>query len=72
MNGPIELSTGQQFEIERLSRAIDATVDPEELRLVAKQLLRAWQTQKAATHWFIRQQAEAPLFRREAHGTGGE
>jgi hypothetical protein len=57
MNEPIELSTGQQFEIERLSRAIDATADPEQLRQVAKQLLRAWQTQKAATNWMIRQQA---------------
>lgn len=60
---PIELTTGQQFEIERLSRAIDATVDPEELRQVAKQLLRAWQTQKAATNWMIRQQVESPMLR---------
>ena len=59
MNTPIELSTGQQFEIERLSRAIDATADPEDLRRVAKQLLRAWHTQKAATNWIIRQQAGA-------------
>jgi hypothetical protein len=58
----MELTTGQQFEIERLSRAIDATADPQELRLLAKQLLRAWHTQKAATNWIIRQQAEAPLF----------
>lgn len=54
---PIELTTGQQFEIECFSRAIDATVDPEELRRLAKQLLRAWHTQKAATDWMIRQQA---------------
>ncbi|MCS5698121.1 hypothetical protein NZK32_03585 [Cyanobium sp. FGCU-52] len=54
---PIELTTGQQFEIERFSRAIDATGDPEELRRLAKQLLRAWHTQKAATDWMIRQQA---------------
>ncbi len=59
MQSPIELTTGQQFEIERLSRAIDATADPEELRRVAKQLLQAWQTQKAATNWMIRQQVEA-------------
>jgi hypothetical protein len=31
---------------ERLSRAIDATADPAELRLLAKQLLQAWHTQK--------------------------
>ena len=55
---PIELTTGQQFEIERLSRAIDATADPEELRRLAKRLLHAWHTQKAATNWVIRQQVE--------------
>ena len=65
MHSPMELTTGQQFEIERLSRVIDATADPEELRQVAKQLLRAWHTQKAATNWFIRQQAESPFFRGE-------
>lgn len=59
MCDPMELSTGQQFEIERLSRAIDATADPEQLREVAKQLLRAWHTQKAAANWMIRQQLEA-------------
>lgn len=63
MSTPMELTTSQQFEIERLSRAIDATADPEELRQVAKQLLQAWQSQKAATDWFIRQQVEAPFFR---------
>lgn len=57
---PIELTTGQQFEIERLSRAIDATADTGELRILAKQLLQAWQTQKAATEWLIRQQAAPP------------
>lgn len=59
MHSAIELTTGQQFEIERFNRAIDATADPEELRQVAKQLLQAWQTQKAATTWMIRQQVEA-------------
>jgi hypothetical protein len=57
---PIELTTGQQFEIERFSRAIDASADPAELRLLAKQLLRAWHTQKATTNWMISQQL-APL-----------
>ena len=50
------LSVGQQFEIERLSRAIDATADPEALKTIAKQLLQAWQTQRAATNWVIGQQ----------------
>ena len=52
----MDLSIGQQFEIERFSRAIDATADPEALKAIAKQLLQAWQTQKAATNWVIGQQ----------------
>jgi len=60
MTAPIELSVGQQFEIERFSRAIDATADPCELRNLAKQLLQAWHTQKAATNWVIAQQAGFP------------
>ena len=60
---PIELSIGQQFEIERFNRVIDATADPDELRQLAKQLLQAWHTQKAATDWVIRQQSP-PSFHR--------
>jgi hypothetical protein len=60
MTAPIELSVGQQFEIERFSRAIDATADPGKLRNLAKQLLQAWHTQKAATNWVIAQQAGFP------------
>jgi hypothetical protein len=60
MTMPIELSAGQQFEIERLSRLIDATADPAQLRLLAKQLLQAWHTQKAATNWVISQQTPPP------------
>jgi hypothetical protein len=60
MTAPIELSVGQQFEIERFSRAIDATADPDELRNLAKHLLQAWHTQKAATNWVIAQQAGFP------------
>jgi hypothetical protein len=56
----ISLSTAQQFEIERFSRAIDATADPAQLQAIAKQLLRAWQTQKAATTWAINQQMVRP------------
>ena len=52
----VELSIGQQFEIERFNRAIDTTADPEQLRTLAKQLLQAWHTQKAATHWVTTQQ----------------
>jgi hypothetical protein len=57
---PIELTTGQQFEIERFSRVIDSTVDPAQLRLLAKQLLRAWHSQKATTNWMISQQLAPP------------
>jgi hypothetical protein len=60
MPSPIELSVGQQFEIERFNRAIDATADPDQLRSLAKQLLQAWHTQKAATNWVMQQQAGFP------------
>ncbi|MEN9540976.1 MAG: hypothetical protein RLZZ459_1067 [Cyanobacteriota bacterium] len=53
---PLVLSLGQQFELERMSRAIDATADLEELQGLAKQLLMAWHSQKAATEWVMRQQ----------------
>jgi len=57
---PIVLTVGQQFEIERFSRAIDATADTDALRSIAKQLLQAWHTQKAATNWVISQQMGPP------------
>lgn len=60
MSMPINLSVSQQFEIERFSRAIDATADTSELRNIAKQLLQAWHTQKAATNWVIAQQMAPP------------
>ena len=60
MSTPISLSVSQQFEIERFSRAIDATQDTGELRSIAKQLLQAWHTQKAATNWVIAQQMAPP------------
>jgi len=53
MGNSIELTTSQRFEIERFSRAIDATSDSEQLRDLAKQLLVAWHSQKAATTWAI-------------------
>ncbi|MFM7734274.1 MAG: hypothetical protein ACKO6F_12610 [Cyanobium sp.] len=56
MSEPLALSLGQQFELERMNRAIDATVDPRALQGLAKQLLQAWQSQKAATQWVMRQQ----------------
>ena len=60
MTEPLTLSLGQQFELERMSRAIDATADLEALQGLAKQLLMAWHSQKAATQWVMRQQLEGP------------
>jgi hypothetical protein len=51
MSSTQELTVGQQFEVERFSRAIDATADPAQLKALTKQLLQAWHTQKAATEW---------------------
>ena len=56
MTEPLSLSLGQQFELERMNRAIDSTADLQTLQGLAKQLLQAWQSQKAATQWVMRQQ----------------
>jgi hypothetical protein len=55
MSDSIQLTTAQQFEIERFNRVIDATNDISELQQIAKQLLEAWQGQKAAVAWVLRQ-----------------
>ena len=60
MTEPLALSLGQQFELERMTRAIDATAEVEALQRIAKQLLQAWHSQKAATQWVMRQQLAAP------------
>lgn len=60
MTEPLALSLGQKFELERMNRAIDATADPQALRGLAKQLLQAWHSQKAATQWVMRQQLGSP------------
>ncbi|MDA0717331.1 MAG: hypothetical protein O2839_03800 [Cyanobacteria bacterium] len=57
---PLALSVGQQFELERMNRAIEATADPQALQGIAKQLLQAWHSQKAATQWVMRQQLGTP------------
>jgi hypothetical protein len=63
MSEPLSLSLGQQFELERMSRAIEATTDLETLQGLAKQLLQAWHSQKAATQWVMRQQlGSSPQF----------
>jgi hypothetical protein len=60
MSEPLALTLGQKFELERMNRAIDATADPQALRGLAKQLLQAWHSQKAATQWVMRQQLGSP------------
>ena len=50
----ISLTTAQQFELEKMSRVIDATTDVAGLRKLAKQLLQAWQYQRAATLWVMK------------------
>ena len=60
MSEPLALSLGQKFELERMSRAIDATADLQTLQGLAKQLLQAWHSQKAATQWVMRQQLDSP------------
>jgi hypothetical protein len=58
---PLALTDFQNFEIERFSRAIDATDDVAALKSIASQLLRAWMTQKAATIWAMKQTAPTPF-----------
>ena len=52
----IELSFSQTFELERMRREIDATQDPQQLRELSKELLRAWFSEKATTNQAIREQ----------------
>jgi hypothetical protein len=49
MSDPLNLSLGQQFELERMTRAIDATAEVEVLQRVAKEL-----------QWVMRQQLGGP------------
>ena len=52
------LSVAQQFDVERMNRAIEATLDAQQLRVLAKQLLNAWHSQRAATAWVTRQREQ--------------
>ncbi len=60
MSDQLDLSLGQKFELERMNRVIDSTGDAQTLQGLAKQLLQAWQSQKAATQWIMRQQLATP------------
>ena len=55
MGETIGLSVSQQFDVERMNRAIESTIDPQQLKVLAKQLLQAWHSQRAATVWITRQ-----------------
>jgi len=58
MEESINLSVTQQFNIERMNRAIESTLDPQQLQVLAKQLLQAWHSQRAATVWVTRQREQ--------------
>jgi hypothetical protein len=53
---PIELTMAQTFEVERLKRDIEAQSDPAALRELAKDLLKAWFSEKALTNQAIEAQ----------------
>ena len=48
MNNGITLSLGQQFNIEKTHRDIDALNDRDALKALTKDLLLKWQQEKAA------------------------
>jgi hypothetical protein len=56
----MELTTAQQFELERMRRTIEAADDLETMRILCQQLLSAWHSQRKANLWLIRQQAGLP------------
>ena len=58
MEETIGLSVTQQFEVERMNRAIDSTLDAQRLQVLAQQLLQAWHSQRAATAWVTRQREQ--------------
>ena len=58
MEESISLSVTQQFDVERMNRGIESTLDPQQLQLLAKQLLQAWHSQRAATVWVTRQRKQ--------------
>ena len=58
MEESISLSVAQQFDVERMNRAIESTLDAEQLQELAKQLLQAWHSQRAATAWITRQRQQ--------------
>ena len=58
MEETVGLSVAQQFDVERMNRAIESTLDSQTLQVIAKQLLQAWHSQRAATVWVMRQRQQ--------------
>ena len=58
MEKSVSLSSAQQFDVERMNRAIESTFDSQTLQVIAKQLLQAWHSQRAATVWVMRQRQQ--------------
>ena len=58
MEKSVNLSVSQQFDVERMNRVIESTIDPQQLQVLAKQLLQAWHSQRAATVWVMRQREQ--------------
>ena len=54
----VSLSITQQFDVERMNRAIESTSDAQQLQMLAQQLLQAWHSQRAATAWVVRQRQQ--------------
>ena len=61
MEKSVNLSVSQQFDVEWMNRAIESTIDPQQLQVLAKQLLQAWHSQRAATVWITRQRESLGL-----------
>ena len=58
MEVPNGVSVTQQFDLEGMNRAIESTIDPQHLQVLAKKLLQAWHSQRAATAWITRQRQQ--------------
>ena len=58
MEKAIGLSVSQQFDVERMNRAIESIIDPQQLQVLAKQLLQAWHSQRSATVWITREREQ--------------
>ena len=58
MEESVSLSVAQQFDVERMNRAIESTFDPKKLQVIAKRLLQVWHSQRAATVWVMLQRQQ--------------